>query len=81
MRFLEWMVLGGIIIFGTQLIFNIEYLSKNVKKGGAGILLLVTVGQIAIEGYRWQIMPLYILSLLFFIISYFHLMRPYIIFK
>ncbi|MBT3669046.1 MAG: hypothetical protein HON98_12680 [Chloroflexi bacterium] len=71
MRFLEWMVLGGIIIFGTQLIFNIEYLSKNVKKGGAGILLLVTVGQIAIEGYRWQIMPLYILSLLFFIISYF----------
>ncbi len=70
MRILEWVVLGGIVILGIQLIYKKEFFSSAGLKFMAGFVFLVTIGQWVLEGYRWQIAPLYLLAILLFLFAF-----------
>ncbi len=63
MRFLEWGLFIGILIIGFQLIFKKVRFSKKTFKLLVSVVLILTIGQICFEGARWQMYPLYFISL------------------
>lgn len=63
MRFMEWVLLISILIIGIPLFYKQVQFSKRTFKWWVLIVLLLTISQIYFEGLRWQMYPLYFVSI------------------